>query len=269
MMSGIPKKAVADWNQMRKIMLGMGLALLLPVQAFGQSGMPGGMDGGMGSGGMGGGMGRGGGRNGGDESPPEGGRGNRPPVVKPISRERLDKLVEAMFQSADVDRDGIVTVDELRAVLAAKRDATIRARFEKIDTNHNKLIEPQEFIAWQTGLGSAATSERESLGADGGPIPESLPPPLTGKQDDMIVRRLIEPLSATVIVSANTNYDKGASLPELLAYERQKFDAADTNKDGFLTEEELHAAEPRGPGGRGPRGQRGPDMPPPPGAPSD
>ncbi len=258
---------------MRKIMLGLGAALLLPLQAsnpaFAQSGMPGGMDsggmggmGGMGSGSMGGGgMGRGGRPGGGSEGNdgPPGRGGNRPPEMKPINRDRLDKMVEAMAQSADTDRDGFVTLDELRAVLTARRDATIRARFDKIDTNRNKLIDPAEFIAWQTTLGSAAMSEEQALGSEGGPIAESLSPPASDNHEDRLVRRLIEPLSATVITAANVNYDKGASLPELLAYERQKFDALDINKDGFLANEELRAAEPKGE--RGPRGGGG--MPPP------
>ncbi len=259
---------------MRKIISALGLALLLPTLAplpvlaqDGMGGMGGGM-GGMGSGGMGGGgmggggMGRGGGRRGGEEGEAGPARGaNRPPEMKPINRDRLDKMVTAMFQLADSDRDGIVTLDELRAVLAARRDAAIRTRFERIDTNHNKLIDPQEFIAWQTSLGSAAISEEQAMGNDGGPIAESLSPPASDNHEDRIVLRLIEPLSATVITSANVNYDKGASLPELIAYEHQKFDALDTNKDGFLVGEELRAAEPRGEGGRGRRG--GPGMPPP------
>lgn len=252
---------------MRKIMVGLGLALLIPMQAIAQGGMSGGGMGGMGSGGMGGGMGRGGmGHGGGMHGGGEGGEmgqgrgGNRLPEIKPISRDRLDKQVEAMFQSADSDRDGIVTLDELRAVLSARRDAIIRARFDRVDTNHNKLIEPQEFIAWQTALGSAASAEEQ---AEGGPIAESLSPPASDKAEDRMIRRLIEPLSATAIVNANSNYDKGVSLPELLAYERQKFDTLDTNKDGFLAMEELRAAQPRGPGERGQRG--GPGMTPPPG----
>lgn len=234
---------------MHKMMLGFGLALLLPVQAFAQGGMPGGMGGGMdGSGGMG----RGGMR-GGEASMIEPSRSNRPPQMKPIGRDRLDRMVEAMVQSADVDRDGIVTVDEIRSVLAARRDTAIRARFDRIDTNRNKLIEPQEFIAWQTALGSVAMSERQSLGDGGGPIAEALFPPDSDKAEDRILRRLVEPLSVTLVTNANSNYDKGASLAELLVIERQKFDAADANKDGFIVAEELFAIEPKGPGERGPR----------------
>ncbi|MCE7797623.1 calcium-binding protein [Sphingobium sufflavum] len=250
---------------MRNILYGLGLALLLPLSAHAQSGRPSDMGGSMDGermGGMGG-RGRGGGIPGGEDGMGPGRGGNHPAEMKPIKRERLDQMVEAMAASADTDRDGIVTLDELRAVLAARRDATIRARFEKIDTNHNKLIEPQEFLAWQSSLGSAAMSDRQALGDEGGPIAESLPPPDIDKTEDRILRRLIEPLSATVIVNANSNYDKGASLSELIAYERQKFDALDGNKDGFLVAEELHSLEPKGARGPGAPGGGGPGMPPP------
>ncbi|MET0137772.1 MAG: calcium-binding protein, partial [Sphingobium sp.] len=163
-----------------------------------------------------------------------------------------------------------VTLDELRGVLIARRDAIIRARFDRIDTSRNKLIEPAEFIAWQAALGSAAASDRQSMGQDNGPISESLSPTLGDDQEDRLLKRVIEPLSATLITNANSNYDRGLSLDELLAYERQKFDALDTNKDGFIVMEELHAQKPGEGEGNGPRsGTRGPGMvraggPPPP-----
>jgi hypothetical protein len=248
----------------------IGLALIVPAQLVAQTGMggTGGMDGsrgGLGHGGMGGGM------AGGDPGDMEGGSARGPmrrPDVKPLRRDRLDKPVAAMFQQADVDRDGLVTLDELRGVLTARRDAIIRARFDRIDTSRNKLIEPAEFIAWQAALGSAAASDRQAMGQDNGPISESLSPTLGDDQEDRLLRRVIEPLSATLITNANSNYDRGLSLDELLAYERQKFDALDSNKDGFIVIEELHLQKPGD--GNGPRdGMRGPGMgqpggPPPP-----
>lgn len=237
---------------MRALWVGLAV-LLLPVQALAQGGM-GGMGGDMG-GGMAGGM--AGGMNGPGGGPPGGGPGGgRPREMKPIKREKLDKPVEAMFRMADSDGDGIVTLQELRAVLEARRDEVIRARFVKIDTNGNKLIEPAEFIAWQRQLGSAALSERD---ADIGPVGEALP--LGTSESDMMLEQLIEPLSATVIVNANSNYDRGISLEELLAYQRKRFDGADANQDGELSPEEMRSLMPdrkeRGPGGPGGPGGRG------------
>jgi len=56
------------------------------------------------------------------------------------------------------------------------------------------------------------------------------------------IARLVEPLGSTVITAANTDYDAGTSLAELIAYEGKRFEAADTNHDGRITVDEM----PRG-----------------------
>ncbi|HEX7858263.1 MAG TPA: EF-hand domain-containing protein [Sphingobium sp.] len=261
-------------EQMRKTILGTGMAtalLLLSTPALAQmGGGMGGMGGGMGGGGMGGGsmggsggMGRGH-RDGMDEDSDASRRmGGRPRMaeMKPIKREKLDKPVQAMFAAADSNRDGIVTLDELKAVLVARRDATIRTRFEKIDTNRDGKIDQAEFIAWQSSMGSVAASDDEATGDRGGPVAESIAPVLPNDEEGRVLRRIIEPLSPTVIATANTNYDKGLSLDELLTYERKRFDDADTDKDGELSGEELRAFLPKG--RRGPGGPDGGMAPPP------
>ena len=223
----------------------LGAALTMAAPALAQMG-PGGGSGGFPGGGGQGGHGRGG---------PPGGHGGlgggRPKMMKPIKRDRLDKAVTEMFRIADRNGDGLVTFEELKSVIDARRDARIKARFERIDSDHNGSISAAEFFAWQHDMGSVASSEQQPVAEIGGPVSESIMPELG--EDDMALRRLIEPLSAMVIVGANTNYDNGASLDELLAYERRKFDAADSDHDGMLTMEELRALEPRdrGPGGPG------------------
>jgi len=171
--------------------------------------------------------------------------------MKPVKRDRLDKATTEMFRIADRNGDGLVTFEELKSVIDARRDARIKARFERIDSDHDGSISAAEFFAWQHDMGSVASSEHQPVAEIGGPVSESIMPELD--EDDRALRRLIEPLSAMVIVNANTNYDKGVSLDELLAYERRKFDAADSDHDGMLTMEELRALEPRdrGPGGPG------------------
>lgn len=242
---------------MKKILLGV-LIASLSTAAFAQ-GMPGGgMDGGMGGmggGGMGGGGmggmrgGRRGGMGGGMGGP--GGGTHGPAAIKPLKRDKIEKPVTEMFRIADTNHDGTITLEELQALLVQRRDAIIRTRFDAIDGDHNGTISLAEFIAWQTHMGSAAGNEEEAMG-DNGPIPDSIPVPLGHDDEDRILRRLIDPLNATVIASANSNYDRGVSLEELLAYEYKKFDAADADKDGWLTPEEMRAL-----GGGGGRGRGG------------
>lgn len=216
----------------------------------------GGMDGGMGGGGMGGGMGgdMGGGDMDGGGPPGGGARAPQPP--KPIKRARFDKIVTDMFRAADTNRDGTVTLDELHAMVEARRAVIIKDRFTAIDTDRNGAISMAEFSAWQGKMGSAAASDDAATGDRGGPIAEAVMPEVG---DERALAQLIEPLSGTVIARANTNYDAGVSLEELLAYEGKLFDAADTDHDGYLSMEELRpkgkdGERMRGPGGPGPMG---------------
>jgi Ca2+-binding EF-hand superfamily protein len=212
--------------------------------------------------GMGGGM---GGPPGGGDGPPGGGQGRpaKPREMKPIKRSQLDKVVTAMFQQADSNRDGVVTIDELRLVVQARRDQIIRARFTAIDGDRNGAISLAEFQAWQTSMGSVALSETGALGDQGGPVADAILPQLSDDPEDMVLARLIEPLNATVIAQANSNYDAGLSLEELLAFQRARFDAADADHDGLLLAGEMRSLMPRrGPGGQ--NGPAGPGGPPPP-----
>ena len=234
---------------MHKILSGALASLLLctaPVLA--QGGMGGDMQGG-GTGGPPGGGGGGGG--------PPGDRGGprQPTPPKPIKRAQFDKVVTAMFREADVNRDGMVMIAELRGLFDARRETLIRARFAKIDSNHNGALSYEEFVAWQRQMGSVASSEVAGTGDRGGPIAEVLLPDVGDDPGSMSLAALIEPLSVGLITNANSNYDAGLSLEELLAYQGKRFDAADANHDGWLTMDELR---PPSRGGKAPRGSGGP-----------
>jgi len=236
-------------------------ALLLASQALAQGMPPGG-----------GGQQQGGGRGG----PPGGGRGGppggeqRPREIKPVKRSQLDEAATEMYRSADSNRDGLATLEEVRAIFQARRDAIIRERFTRIDSDGSGAIDEAEFVAWQAQMGSAASVEGDGLPGRDGPVEEALRPDLGDDMEDRMLARLIEPLSATTLVAANTNYDGGISLEEWLAYQRKRFDGADADADGKLTMEEMRSLMPglgqpgepaggpgggpgAGPGGRGGR----------------
>lgn len=234
---------------MRLMVLGLA-ALLFATDAMAQGGAPGG--GGSGPPGGGGGP-------GGPGGPGGGGGASRP--MQPVMRKQIDGPVERMFRAADGNRDGTVTLAELEAVVTARRDAIIRARFEKIDANRDGQVNLDEFMAWQRQMGSRAASEDQAVAGRNGPVSEAIEPDLGNKPGDRVLAMVIEPLSALTIVNANTNYDAGITLDELLAYERRRFDAADTDHDGALTMDEIRemarksGRAPAGPGGPGPGGQ--------------
>lgn len=226
----------ASWLVVFGLMAGSAPLLAQGAMGGGDMAGTGGM-GGMGGGGMQGG------------GPPPGMDGPRPPrQPKPIGRDRVDKLVTGMFRQADGNRDGMVTADELRTLFEARRGAIIRARFEKIDANHNGAIALDEFSIWQTQMGTLASSEGAAMGKHDGPVAETITPDLGDDPAGAGLAMLIEPLSVSVISQANANYDAGLSLDELLAYEGKRFDAADANHDGWLTMDEMRPPRGRGQG---------------------
>jgi len=162
----------------------------------------------------------------------------------PIDRKDYDEVVGRMFAVADTSRDGIATLAEFQTMIATRKDQAIQARFAAVDTDRNHAISAEEFAQWQRSLGSAVlTGDANDADAGGGAvqvaeivIPESRS--ATGRA----IARLVEPLGSTVITAANTDYDAGTSLAELIAYEGKRFEAADTNHDGRITVDEM----PRG-----------------------
>jgi hypothetical protein len=245
-------RKLTPWHKLKPCMLGL---LLAASPAVAQMGGVGGM-GGMGGGGPG-------------EVESEASPDNRigshdhPHEMKPISRELFDKVVTGLFIQADLNRDGMVTLGELQSVIDARREAVIRGRFKEIDANHDGRIDVDEFVAWQRKMGSAAFSDCSVYAGHLELVPETLAPALGSSERDEALAIAVEPLSATLITRANVHYRPGITLDDLLAYENARFDAADTNKDGFLVQQEIsalrHASDkrPAGPSGwRGGRSER-------------
>src|SRR5688572_6107247 len=52
-----------------------------------------------------------------------------------IRRDKFDDAVEKMFASGDSDRNGLLTLAELRAAIEARKDAAIRSRFAGVDAD--------------------------------------------------------------------------------------------------------------------------------------
>jgi hypothetical protein len=159
-----------------------------------------------------------------------------------LRRDRFDEAVEDLFESADSDRDGLVTLVELRGVIDARKVEAIRSRFAGIDADRSQSLSFAEFDQWQRGLGSVVLSDEGAAAASNIVVAEDVrPEPMRGP-GGQVLARLIEPLNATMLTAANTNYDAGASLAEILAHEGKRFVAADVNVDGWVTADELAQA---------------------------
>jgi Ca2+-binding EF-hand superfamily protein len=159
-----------------------------------------------------------------------------------LRRDRFDEAVEDLFESADSDRNGLVTLVELRGVIEARKVAAIRSRFAGIDADRNQSLSFAEFDQWQRGLGSVVLSDEGAAAASNIVVAEDVRPELMRGPGGQVLARLVEPLNATMLAAANTNYDAGASLAEILAYEGKRFEAADANADGWVTDDELTQA---------------------------
>src|SRR5690606_390715 len=158
-----------------------------------------------------------------------------------IRRDRFDEAVEKMFAAAGRDRDGTVTLEELRTAIESRKAAAIRGRFASIDADRNESISFLEFDRWQRGLGSIVLSDEGAAARARRSCRRTSGPNQCGP-GGMVLARLVAPLNATLLAAANTNYDAGASLAEILSYEGKRFEAADANADGWVTDDELRAA---------------------------
>lgn len=172
------------------------------------------------------------------------GEGRREPG-EAIRRDKFDEAVEKMFASADTDRSGTVALAELRAVIEARRDAAIRARFASVDANRDQSVSFAEFNQWQRGLGSAALSDQAAAAASQAAVSDDIAAAPMSGPGGRVLARLVAPLNATMLLTADADHDGTASLPEIAAFEGRRFETADANKDGWVVEEELRGAPAR------------------------
>lgn len=170
-------------------------------------------------------------------------RGPKPP--EPIERKAFDRAVGKLFQLGDTNRDGIVTLAEFNAAMESRKGSAISGRFAEIDTDNNQQISLTEFSAWQRALGSTALSDSAAAAAGTeGMVAEDIALDPGKNRQDHVLARLITPLNAVVLAGANTDYDTGTSLAELMVYEGKRFDQFDRNSDGWLTADETRSLTP-------------------------
>jgi Ca2+-binding EF-hand superfamily protein len=197
--------------------------------------------GGGGGGGMGGhhrGSGQGGGGGG------QGGGYHQPRPIKPIKWSEFEAKLREAFAAADLDHNGVVTIDEVHAARDAKLKKLVDERFAMIDTNHDGAISHDEFAAWQLHMGDPDQADRKLAAEDRQQIDQASDKPFRRGQggEDEIAGGLLAPVDEVLIVNADSNNDLALSLAEDLAYQKARFDAADTDHDGVLSEDEIRAA---------------------------
>lgn len=166
-------------------------------------------------------------------------RARPPKLPKPIPLEKVEALIERQHQEADQDRNGYLTVAEVRAQIDAMAEAIVVKRFEKIDTDGNSSVSYPEFSAWQRSMGSQALDDVAAASVDQSMIPESLPFEIKDRKQEQALSMLIRPLNVTILSQADSNYDGQVSVQELKLAQSKRFKDLDQNSDGFLVFDEL------------------------------
>ncbi|WP_066557710.1 hypothetical protein [Croceicoccus bisphenolivorans] len=163
--------------------------------------------------------------------------------MKPVTidLDDIEKTAREMFEAADLNSDGMVTIAELQDLTDRARDQAIGERFRSVDTNGNQLIDPAEFSAWQHSLGALAYRDDGSRAYDVTHLPDAVGVPSSSNKKGPLLSIVMVPLSKITLIEANTNYDEGIDFREFLILQRKEFDKADGNSDGRLTDQEIRA----------------------------
>ncbi|MEM1132911.1 MAG: EF-hand domain-containing protein [Pseudomonadota bacterium] len=190
--------------------------------------------------------------------------------LKPLELKKVEQTIERQHREADQDRNGYLTVEELRGQIDAMAQAIVQERFGRIDTDGNSSLSYAEFSAWQRSLGSQALDNSAARSFNQAMVPNSLPFKIEDRKFGRILRMLVKPLNVTILSQADGDYDGQISVEELKIAQSKRFRELDENSDGFLVRSEYPSrggnrqdGEPQGerPQGGRPEGGR----PPPPG----
>ena len=161
------------------------------------------------------------------------------------------KLFRALWSNADTDKDGQLSKSEA----AAAKLSQLSDNFDAIDANKDGKISEQELQQWMRSKHKGGHHDMKgemkpgSDGKPGMPPPPSsagLPPPQHGKMHYRSPEQRQSEMQER-FNKADTNKDGGLSREEIKAAGLPQgmldnFDRIDTNKDGKITQDEIRAA---------------------------
>lgn len=177
-------------------------------------------------------------------------------VESPATRAGVEASVKDRLGKLDTNKDGIVTRDEMIAFTNARMAARADDQFAAMDTDRNGSISRGEFDAWQARRGDRQIVRVERFGGPDGMMPPPPPPPpgpdgaapppppsppaMDGKPMMREHTRMMFMGGRDGMVMAEGD-GKGIVIADAVKKALERFDAADTNKDGKLTPEERKA----------------------------
>ena len=166
----------------------------------------------------------------------------------PTTRAEVEARVKDRLGKFDTNKDGTVTREEIIAFAKTRMDARVDDQFAAMDTDKIGSISRAEFDAFHAAKGSRQIVRIERRGPDAmiapPPRPEgATPPPVPGPDGKPVLRertRIMMMGSRDGMVMADGD-GKGIVIADAVKKALERFDAADTNKDGKLTPDERKA----------------------------
>ncbi|UVO54980.1 calcium-binding protein [Sphingomonas sp. SUN039] len=167
----------------------------------------------------------------------------------PVTRAEVEARVKDRLGRLDADKNGTVTRDEMMAFAKARMETHADDDFAAMDTDKNGSISRAEFDAARAKRGFPHVVRMERRGPNAmmapPPPPEgaATPQPAPGPDGKPVLRermrvKMMDGRSGIVMADGD---GKGIVIADAVKKALDRFDAADTNKDGKLSPEELKA----------------------------
>jgi Ca2+-binding EF-hand superfamily protein len=155
---------------------------------------------------------------------------------QPTTRAAAEARAKAHFAERDLNHDGFIASDEIRAEFEARRGRAQDMAFERLDTNKDGTISREEFAARPAGPGGPGLVERriERISPEGG---------AAGAREMRVMTLHKAPgQGGHMIMMSDSDHDGRISQAEAVAGALRMFDQTDTNHDDIVTPEERRAA---------------------------
>lgn len=163
----------------------------------------------------------------------------QPPGPPPAGAERpaptraaLQARLEAQFDKMDTNRDGILTPEERKAAIAARHTQMREGAFARLDTNRDGAISREEFAAARAPADRAERMKRIERKKAGGEQVASREGNAHGALRRGMMARHHPGVDSDKPITRTAFLDAGLT----------RFDRVDTNRDGVLSAAEREAA---------------------------
>lgn len=159
---------------------------------------------------------------------------------KAETRAGVEARVKDRLGKMDLNKDGTVSPDEMRAFADARMKESADERFAAMDTNKDGVISRAEFDAARakgSGMGERIVRLERREGPESAAPPPPGGPEMHKRMDRM--RIMMKHHDGAMIMAQGEG--KGIVIADAVKRALERFDATDTNKDGTLSPEERKA----------------------------